>query len=104
MRSPCECCQLKVPKWVISRWFSSRISLQKVRLAVDGQPGPDRPRLHARAVGNLEAIVRAAEDHGDPVAVIKDVLEVAEAVILLGVVVQGRRACRPETRCPDRCG
>src|SRR5581483_4443412 len=67
----------------------------KIRLAVDGQAGTDPGGRHAAQVGYLKVIVGAADEEGDPVGLVEDVLEVAEAMVLLGVIVQRRaRAIR----------
>ncbi len=40
LRFPSECCQLKVAKWVSSRWFSSRSLLRKSATPLTVSPGP----------------------------------------------------------------
>ena len=74
---------------MISRWFSSRSWLGNVDDAVDRQP---EDGLLAVQVRNLELADGSAEHERDAVVVVEDVFEIAEAVILRGVIVDRIRA------------
>ncbi len=63
---------------------------QEVALSGDRQSGTDLRGQQPRLVGNLEAVVGAADEEGHTIAVVQDVLEVAEAMVLAGVIVKRR--------------
>ena len=65
---------------------------QEIRLPVDRQPRPDVGGVHPAEVRNLEAVIGAPGHDRQAVALIEDVLEIAESMVLPGVVVQRRGA------------
>ncbi len=72
-----------------------QIVAEKIALAVDDESRADVPGVHASQVGDLEVIVGASQNPRDAVAVVEDLLEIAEEVMLMRVVVQrGRAAVR----------
>ena len=94
MRTPAECCQLSAAKCgdlalifveVVAEEVVHAVYDDEVRIDVRGSARPC-----TLGISNLS--FETARDQRDAVTFIEEVLEVAEAVVLLGVVVERCRA------------
>src|SRR5882672_4753650 len=68
---------------------------QVVVPAIDGDPRPDVRGMHAIPIWDFEAVVRGSEHESQAIAVIEDMLEITEAVILPGAIM---KRCRTSVR------